>query len=66
MQNLTMIHFRFADWPMSHAKLVTKETRKNPEYHVVSAIRRLRTKTLPQKNHCQTTLSSSEVIAICI
>ena len=33
----------FADWPMSHAKRVTEDNRKNPEYHVVAAIRRLRT-----------------------
>ena len=33
----------FANWPMSHAKRVTKDNRKNPEYHVVAAIRRLRT-----------------------
>ena len=23
----------FADWPMSHAKRVTKDNTKNPEYH---------------------------------
>ena len=33
----------FADWPMSHAKRVTKDNGKNSEYHVVAAIRRLRT-----------------------
>ena len=33
----------FADWPMSHAKCVTKDNRKNPEYNVVVAIRRQRT-----------------------
>ena len=32
----------FADWPVSHAKRVTEDNRKNPEYHVVAAIRRLR------------------------
>ena len=33
----------FADWPMSHAKHVKKDNKKNPEYHVIAAIRRLRT-----------------------
>ena len=33
----------FADWAMSHANRVTKDNRKNPEYHLVVAIRRLRT-----------------------
>ena len=28
---------------MSHAKRVTKDSRKNPEYHVVAAIGKLRT-----------------------
>ena len=32
-----------ANWPMSHAKRVTRDNRKNPEYHVVVAIRKLRT-----------------------
>ena len=31
----------FANWPMSHAKRVTRDNRKNPEYHVVAAIREL-------------------------
>ena len=31
------------DWPMSHAKRLTKDNRKNPEYHVTAAIRKLRT-----------------------
>ena len=38
---------------MSHAKSVTRDNRKNPEYHVVAAIRRLRTdmtQTVPQEN----------------
>ena len=35
----------FANWPMSHAKRVTRDNRKNPEYHVVAAIRKLRTDT---------------------
>ena len=26
----------FANWPMSHAKRVTRDNRKNPEYHVVA------------------------------
>ena len=30
-----------AHWPMSHAKRVTRDNRKNPEYHVVAAIRKL-------------------------
>ena len=28
-----------ASWPMSHAKRVTRDNWKNPEYHVVAAIR---------------------------
>ena len=32
-----------ANWPMSHEKRVTKGSRKNPEYRVVAAIRKLRT-----------------------
>ena len=32
-----------ANWPMSHAKRVTWDNRKNPEYHVVAAIRKLQT-----------------------
>ena len=32
----------FADWPMSHAKRMTKENKENPEYHVVAVIRRPR------------------------
>ena len=35
----------FADWLMSHAKRVTRDNRKNPEYRVVAAIRKLRTDT---------------------
>ena len=39
----TQIHI-FADWlAVSHAKRVTKDNKKNPEYHAVAAIRRLRT-----------------------
>ena len=33
----------FANWPMSHAKRVTRDNRKNPEYHVIAVIRKLRT-----------------------
>ena len=33
----------FANWPMSHAKRVTRDNRKNPEYRVIAAIRKLRT-----------------------
>ena len=28
-----------ANWPMSHAKRVIRDNWKNPEYHVVAAIR---------------------------
>ena len=35
----------FANWPMSHAKRVTRDNRKNPENRVVAAIRKLRTDT---------------------
>ena len=34
-----------ANWPMSHAKRVTRDNSKNPEYRVVAAIRKLRTDT---------------------
>ena len=34
-----------ANWPMSHAKRVTRDDWKNPEYHVVAAIRHLQTDT---------------------
>ena len=30
----------FANWPMSHAKCMTMDKRKNPQYHVVVAIRK--------------------------
>ena len=33
----------FANWPISHAKRLTRDNRKNPEYRVVAAIRKLRT-----------------------
>ena len=50
----------FSDWPMSHAKRVTKENGKNPD--VVVAIRRLLTdKTVLQKNHDQTMLKMSKI-----
>ena len=35
----------FANWSMSHAKRVTRDNRKNLEYHVVAAIRKLRRDT---------------------
>ena len=28
----------FANWPMSHAKRVTRDNRKNPEYRVIAEI----------------------------
>ena len=34
-----------ANWPMSHAKRVTRDNWKNPEYHVIAALRNLRTDT---------------------
>ena len=34
-----------ANWPMSHAKRVTRNNWKNPEYHVIAALRNLRTDT---------------------
>ena len=34
-----------ANWPRSHAKRVTRDNRKNAEYRVVAAIRKLRTDT---------------------
>ena len=52
----------FADWPMSQVKLVLKDKRKNPEYHVVFKIRRLLTgKAVPQKNYGQTILQMSSI-----
>ena len=52
----------FAHWPMSHVKRVTRDNRKNPEYHVVAAIRKLRTdKNCPQENHRQTMLKMSSI-----
>ena len=33
----------FANWPMSHARRVTRDNRKNPEYRVTAAIGRLQT-----------------------
>ena len=32
----------FANWPMSHAKRVTRDNRNSPECRVVAAIRKLR------------------------
>ena len=34
-----------ANWPMSHAKRVTRDNWKNTEYHVIAALRNLRTDT---------------------
>ena len=34
-----------ANWPMPHAKRVTRDNWKNPEYRVIAAIRKLRTDT---------------------
>ena len=39
----------FANWPMSHAKRVTRDNRKNPEYRVIAAIRKLRTDKLSSR-----------------
>ena len=35
----------FANWPLLHAKRVTRDNRKNPEYRVVAVLRKLRTDT---------------------
>ena len=45
-----------AHWPMSHAKRVTRDNRKNPGYRVVAAIRKNcgQTQTVPQENYGQT------------
>ena len=32
-------------WPMSRAKRVTRDNRRNPEYHVASVIKKLQTDT---------------------
>ena len=58
-----------ANWPMSRAKRVKRDKRKNPEYQVVAAIRKLRTDTncpagKSWPNHVKN--MSSEVITICI
>ena len=54
----TQIH-TFANWLMSHANRVTMDNRKNSEYHVVAATRKLRTdKAVLQKNHGQTILKN--------
>ena len=34
-----------ASWSMSHAKRMTRDNRKIPEYHVVATMRKLRTDT---------------------
>ena len=39
----------FANWPMSHAKRVTRDNRTNPEYRVIAAIRKLRTDKLSRR-----------------
>ena len=39
----------FANWPVSHAKRVTRDKRKNPEYHVIAAIRKLQTEKLSRR-----------------
>ena len=51
----------FANWLTSHAKRMTKDNRKNSEYHVVAAIRKLRIdKNCPaKKTHSQTVLKMS-------
>ena len=52
----------FADWPMLHANRMRKDNRKNPEHHVVVAIRRLPDKNCPAKkslpNHCYVSILS--------
>ena len=42
----------FANWPMSHANRVARDNRKSPEYHVVAAIRKLRTDTNCPAGQC--------------
>ena len=45
----------FANWPMSHAKHVTRDNRKNPEFRVIAAIQETADRqTVPQENHGQT------------
>ena len=52
----------FAGWSMSHAKRVTKDNKKTPEYYVAAAIRKLRTdENSPQKNHGQTMSKMSSI-----
>ena len=38
-----------ANWPMSHAKRVTRDNWKSPEYRVIAAIRKLRTDKLSRR-----------------
>ena len=59
----------FADWTMSHAKRVTKDNRKNPEYHVVLAVRRLlAAKNCPVENswpnHVNNCMSSHSLLQL--
>ena len=52
----------FADWPMPQAKRATKDNRKNPDYQVVEAIRKMWTdETVSQKNQGQTMLKVSSM-----
>ena len=37
------------NWPMSHAKRVTRDNWKNPEYRVIAAISKLRTDKLSRR-----------------
>ena len=53
----------FANWPVSHAKRVIRDNRKNPEYRVVAAIRKLRTdKNCPPGKSCPNHVKNEQLI----
>ena len=51
--DLTQIPFFFLDWSMLHVEHVTRNNRKNPEYHIVAAVRQTRAdKKCPTEKSC--------------
>ena len=63
--NETQIYM-LADWSTSHAKLVTPNNRQTSEYHVVDAIKRLRTdKNCHAENTRSTMLEKMKVSRFC-
>ena len=51
-----------ANWPMSHAKRVTRDNWKNPEYRVIAAIRKLRTDKLSRRKSWQNHVKNEQHI----